>query len=149
MNAILFVILASVLLAWDPSPSLDVTHYNLYHAQAPALTSWVKSAPILGLEGRIDGLEAGHTYRFYATASNAVGESVPSDWLEWSPPPRIPFLTWDHQGVYVYGDPDTDYTVETSPDMVTWTPVAVLKGNGSGPVPFTGKTAFFRARGAL
>ena len=69
-------------------------------------------------------------------------------WLEWAPPVKVPFLTWDHVGVYVHGDPDVSYTVEYSTTLVNWVPVAVLKGDGSGPVPFTGRgTGFFRARG--
>jgi hypothetical protein len=75
-------------------------------------------------------------------------------WLEWAresrgpEPVKVPFLTWDHVGVYVHGDPDYSYTVEFSTNLVNWVPVAVLKGDGSGPVPFTGRgTGFFRARG--
>jgi hypothetical protein len=146
MNTLL-AIFASVLLAWDASPSPNVASYHLYSAKSPELTNWTRSEPILGLQGRVDGLVPGQKYRFYVTAANIYGESLPSDWLEWAPPPKVPFLTYDHLGVYVHGDPDYSYTVEYSTNLVDWVPVAVLKGNGSGPVPFTGKgTGFFRAR---
>lgn len=151
MNTLLLTLMAAVLLAWDPSPDEQAPTYSyrIYHAPAPELASWTRSEAIYGLQYQVTDLKAGQLYRFYATAENMLGiESVPSDWLEWAPPVKIPFLTYDHQGVYVHGDPDHDYTVEFSTDLKTWTPVAVLKGDGSGPVPFLGTiTGFYRARG--
>lgn len=151
MNIIMSLIIgASVLLAWDYPPELRPgIQFKVYYAESPPATNW-QSTPLTGdLAIRVEHLQPFQTYRFYVVAVNQAGvQSVPSDWLEWAPPLKIPFLTVEYDGVRVYGDQEYDYTLEYSPDLVHWTPVGKVKGDGT-KVPFytPGKKAFYRARG--
>jgi hypothetical protein len=77
----------SVTLAWDPSPSPEVTGYTVYYGTTSGV---YPSSSRLGNQttATIAGLQAGLTYFFVATASDASGmESLPSNEVSYQVPP--------------------------------------------------------------
>ncbi len=69
---------ASVGLAWKPSPSIGATGYNVYYGISGSFTNRQDAGKVLST--RIDNLELGNTYFFYATAYDVTGdESGPSE----------------------------------------------------------------------
>lgn len=63
---------------WQPSPTSNVT-YRLY-------TNGVLAVEVSGTNAIVDRLAPGHTYNFYATATNSTGESVPSNSTNYTVP---------------------------------------------------------------
>lgn len=84
----------SVNLAWDASPSPNVTSYVVYHGNASG--SYANLTNVGNqTTARINGLQAGQTYFFAVTALNDAGvESLPSNEISYlvpviDPPPSI------------------------------------------------------------
>ena len=79
----------TVTLAWDPNPASDqVTKYIVYRASAAA-GPWEKIQDVTAPTATVTGLTPA-VYFFRVTASNAWGESGPSNVVSTPPPAGAP-----------------------------------------------------------
>jgi hypothetical protein len=132
---------ASVTLAWDPSPDLDVAGYRVYVGQF----SGVYAPPIdVGSQTTVvvSNLQQGVTHYFVVTAYNSSGlESDPSNEIHYTPPivtgptelsapvittPRLSSAPPMAFVAIVDGPPNRIYRIEVSEDLKIWTPLQTL-----------------------
>jgi hypothetical protein len=112
----LFFFAASVSFAWDPSPSQNVVGYRLYYGPTPGMQTVFVDA----------GLKTSETvdippgkYYFVARAYNAMGESAPSNEVEYVQTASVPTPTPSWQQSQIA---DLRVASATSTSVsVTWT----------------------------
>lgn len=125
---------ASVNLAWDPSPDLDVTGYNLsYGPSSRNYTNVVDVGDNTSFS--LFGLVIGATYFMAVTAYNSLGvESPPSDEIVYTVPnrtypPRFQAGTWLSMtnGSFNFSlgaDPGQQIVIQSSTDLVNWVSIS-------------------------
>ncbi len=147
--------LASVTLAWDPTPNSESLTYRIYYGVlSGAYEHRVDTGP--STTATIDGLVPGQEYFFAATAISAEGlESEFSNEVAYKVPnPRGKLeLRYEHgRGFLVRGTGSIgkSYYLQASRDLVEWQVVAVI-GLGPqeqfeilSPVPASERVCFLR-----
>ena len=105
---------ATVTLAWDPSPDSSVVGYNIYYGVASG--DYTNMVPVSNTNTvTLDGLVAGVTYYFAATARNTVGlESDYSDEVSYLVPLPAASLAFGNL-VQVYDGQPKKPSVATQP----------------------------------
>lgn len=144
---------ANVVLAWDASPSTEVTGYNVYWGSASGY--YTNLVTTTNLTAIITNLQRGVTYYFAATAFTATGlESEFSNEVSYAPAARpvAPVLRlsmvhgWRVQG---QGEPYQMYRLQRTTNLVAWVTVATATADRHGafsacdPEP-TALAAFYR-----
>jgi hypothetical protein len=147
----------NVTLSWDPSADPNVTGYNIYYGGVSGVyTNEICVGNVTGAV--VSGLTDGGTYSFAATSYDAVGnESTFSNIASYSVPSvaTLSMNTVKTQGITTAvsitanGAIPDQWTLESSPDLKTWTPIAAgTNSNVSISVPVTGiPSQFFRLKG--
>lgn len=142
----------SVELKWQPSPSPDITGYDVYYGGSPSeCTNEISAGDVTNLT--VSGLADATTYYFEARAVNSLGlESGFSVETNYAIPTAAailgePLLSSNGVSIAVSGIPDYPYVVEASTDLVSW----VTLGTNAPPFLFTDTNAlqypkrFYRA----
>ncbi len=138
---------AIITLAWDPSPSTNVTGYNVYYGTAPRTYSTAVNAGFSTTQV-ITNLTRGATYYFSATALDQNGlESEYSSELAYTVPiivnPRLT-LTRNTTGAFsitATGIQNYQYAVLASEDMISWRNVATVTANSTGQIQWSDPTS--------
>jgi hypothetical protein len=148
---------SSVTLAWDASPSPEVTGYRIYLGVASG--NYTNSAMVGNVTIQIlSGLAGGVTYFFAITAYDASGlESTFSNEITYTTPSGLPIvqigMTANRQAVVtVNGLIGHSYDIQATQDFKTWTVIGTTTTGAGGSVNFTDTNAasvpqrFYRAR---
>jgi hypothetical protein len=148
---------ASLTLAWDRSPSLEVTGYRVYYGGASQNYS---NSVVLGnvTSNTISGLAIGGTYFFAVTAYNSIGlESPRSNEINVTIPGGLAKLqisvAANKQALLtVTGQIGHTYEIQATPDLKAWTVLGTVTLGASGVANFTNTNAgsfaerFYRTR---
>lgn len=137
----------SITLAWDESPSPGVVAYRVYIGSAPG--SYFRSVEVTnGVSATVSGLRPGVMYYFAATALDVTGlESEFSEEISYRPAaPSGASLSarMEPGSTFVIsgsGAPGEAYRLETSSDLVEWSPLVTLVVSGSGLFSYRDETA--------
>lgn len=152
---------ASVTLAWDGSPSPEVTGYRVYYGAASG--TYTNSVTVGNLTtGTVPGLTAGATYYMAVIAFDANGlESTFSNEISYTVPVTVPAglhsvqlrMTPAREFILtVTGQIGRTYELLASPDLTNWTVIGAVTPGTSGSVDFTDTNAasfanrFYRTR---
>jgi hypothetical protein len=147
----------SVTLAWDASPSPEVTGYRIHLGVASG--NYTNSAMVGNVTIQtLFGLAGGVTYFFAITAYDASGlESTFSNEITYTTPSGLPIvqigMTANRQAVVtVNGLIGHSYDIQATPDFKTWTVIGTATTAAGGSGNFTDTNAaifpqrFYRAR---
>ena len=145
----------TVNLAWDRSPSVEVTGYRIYYGIASGnysnsvVTGNVASNSVAGLVG-------GVTYFLAVTAFDAAGvESPPSNEIRYAPglaTVQISLAANRRAVLTVRGLSGHIYEIQAAQTLATWTVIGTVTVGTSGSVSFTDTNApnfrnrFYRTR---
>lgn len=121
MNLIFFHCLTSAILAWDASPSTDVTGYRIHQGYATNSYQFHYDAGNV-LTFKIPTAALGVKYFYAATAYNALGgESVYSNEISYTDPVPPMSLEMAGSGTLIAHVFPGDFILEGSTDLITWT----------------------------
>jgi len=134
----------SVPLAWNPSPSTDVTGYRVYYGSASG--NYTNSVLVGNVTtNMVTGLAAGVTYYFSITAVNADGQESPfSNEISFVPGVSAVQIRTAPVGQFaltVSGLIGHTYQVEATQDLMTWTVIGTVTLGDSGSLDFTDTNA--------
>jgi Fibronectin type III domain len=136
----------SVILAWNPSPDINVTGYNIYYGAAShTYTNMVNVGN--ATSATVSGLVGGVTYYFAATAHDGLGqESGFSDEVSYLVPNGSPTMQI-HGGLAgqfiltLKGQIGHIYEIQATQDFKTWTTIGLVTMGVSGSLDFTDTNA--------
>lgn len=134
----------SVTLAWDQSPSPEVTGYRIYYG---ATSGNYSNSVVVGnvTTNTVPGLASGVTYYFAVTAYDANGvESTFSNEIRYVPGlPGIGIGIAPNGEVVltVKGLIGQEYDIEATEDFTTWTVISTVTLGASGSLDFTDASA--------
>lgn len=137
---------SSVALAWDGSPSPEVTGYHVYFGAASG--NYTNSVAVGNVTSNtVPGLATGVTYFFAVIAYDANGlESTFSNEIAYTVPGALPIvqirISPTRQVILtVAGQIGRTYNLQASPDFTTWTVIGAVTPGASGAVAFTDTNA--------
>jgi hypothetical protein len=123
--------LASVSLAWQPSPSSGVTGYDIYYGTSSG--NYITAVPVFGVTNlTIYGLTSGQTYYFAATSVDSAGDQsafspeisgIAGAVVATQTPgvlSQAAGLSAGQFGFNLSGTAGAQYAVEASTDLVNW-----------------------------
>ena len=149
----------SAILAWDRSPSTNVTGYRLHYGVASG--NYTNSVAMTGnlTTNTVRGLVSGVRYFFAVTAHTAGGlQSDPSNEISFVPNPSafpISVTTTNRTSLTVRGLAGQRHSILATQNFTNWTVIATVTLGASGSVNFTDPNAasysrrFYRTQPAL
>ncbi len=134
---------ASVTLAWDPSPGIDIAGYRLYYGPLSRnYTNVIDTGT--ATTGAVPGLTAGTSYYFAVTAYTVAGlESDYSAEISYTPAPpaaaRLHLAISPSKQPVLTGTGSAGYTydLQVSPDLSTWTKIGTITVDQADLFQFT------------
>ena len=127
---------ANVVLAWDASPSGEVTGYRVYWGAASRCYTNVLATT--NLIATVTNLQRGVTYYFAVTAFTATGlESEFSNEVSYTAPARpvAPILRLSmaaSRELQGRGEPYQTYRIERTTDLAVWVAMTTVTADGHG-----------------
>jgi hypothetical protein len=146
----------SVTLAWQPSPSTNVTGYHVYYGTASGIYT---NSVLVGnvTTNMVTGLASGSTYYFAITAVVAGGQESPFSneisFVPGVPTVRIRAASAKQFVLTVSGLIGHTYQVLATQDLKTWTTIGTVTPGAGGSLDFTDTNAasflrrFYRTQG--
>lgn len=134
-----------ITLAWNPSPTPDVTGYSIYYGPATGTYNQVVRVGNTNT-ATIPDLIVGQTYYFVATAVDSSGlESGYSNEISYTPVASGPTL---HMSVAPTGQvnlsgsgtPGYQYEVLVSGNLIDWTAMGTITADATGSLSFSDPT---------
>jgi len=136
---------SSATLAWDKSPSTNVTGYRLHYGVASR--NYTNSVVMTGnlTTNTVRGLVSGVRYFFVVTAYTASGlQSDPSNEISFVPsPPTFPIsvTSTNRASLTVRGLAGQRHSILATQNFINWTVIATVTLGASGSVNFTDPNA--------
>jgi hypothetical protein len=146
----------SVTLAWEPSPSTNVTGYDVYYG---TVSGNYTNSILVGnvMTNTVSGLSSGHTYYFAITAVEANGQESPfSNQISVAPGGLAVWVRAAPAGQFVLtvsGLIGQTYEIEATQDLIAWTIIGTVTLGATGSLDFTDTnmggfpTRFYRIQG--
>lgn len=135
-----------ITLAWNPSPTPDVTGYSVYYGPATGTYNQVVRVGNTNT-ATIPDLIVGQTYYFVATAVDSSGlESGYSNEISYTPVTPGPTLQMvvspgGQVNLSGSGTPGYQYAVLVSGNLLAWTNAGTITADATGSLSFSDSTA--------
>ena len=135
----------SASLAWDKSPSTNVTGYRLHYGAASGNYTNIVAMTGNQTTNTVRGLVSGVRYFFVVTAYTASGlQSDPSNEISFVPSPstfQFSITTTNRASLTVRGLAGQRYSIQATQDSINWTVIATVTMGAGGSLNFTDPNA--------